>query len=86
MCIAHNTQTTIDIRMHEWFKSDAHSLSPLSSVFIPAYTPPYTQTTIDINMHALFTSDVGCSSSQSKIYIPTYAYNIQTSRATRMHA
>ena len=29
---------TIDIRMHTWFTSDAHSMSTLSRVYIPTYT------------------------------------------------
>ena len=46
-----------------------HTFPANYTVYISAYTPPYTQTTIDIKMDAWFTSQVDRSSSQSKVYI-----------------
>ena len=70
--ISPNTQTTVGIRMHTWFTSNAHCLSSQSH-------DPYThntQTPIDNRMCIWFTSDAHGSSPLSPVYLSTYTHHV----------
>ena len=61
--------------MHEYFTSDAHSLTSLLQMYILSYSHHNTPNTIDIRMHEYFTSDEHCLTSLLKMYISSYSHH-----------